>query len=401
MRPVENACKWFSDMPRPAVILALGLALVGCGADAGSSTRGEQELVAKAKPIASGDFTLKLDRTFIRATQPPISSQAFALKWDASRESSVLFMRSYPAAYHADLFQIAPAKIIGREGLCFGDPHPDNFGFIRIGGRTKFVFNDLDDSGYCPVALDAARYFAILRLYFDDSALTKDVLEQYVDTVKDLSRAQEIDGALVPDWDQVAKDELAQSVANGKLVLGGEVSAASSSERAAVVSLVQTDWRLAGATVLDVAKVTRVSGGSGGLRRFWVLVSRSGRQTILELKEAATPAVDFGRQTKWLGMDQRLAVLKTALWSTTVQDDYFYVQVLGARFLVRNRLAKKSIDLVAMSSKDREDVLRAQASVMARLHAPRWSGVEKDEIRSWLYDSSKVIADRWDRASRD
>ena len=100
-------------------------------------------------------------------------------------------------------------------------------------------------------------------------------------------------------------------------------------------------------------------------------------------------------------MDQRLAVLKTALWSTTVQDDYFYVQVLGARFLVRNRLAKKSIDLVAMSSKDREDVLRAQASVMARLHAPRWSGVEKDEIRSWLYDSSKVIADRWDRASRD
>ena len=388
-------------MPRPAVILALGLVLVGCSADGGSSARDDQGLVAKAKPIASGDFTLKLDRAFIRSTQPSLSTQAFALKWDASRESGVLFMRSYPAAYHADLLQVAPTKIIGQEGLCFGDAHPDNFGFIHIGGRTKFVFNDLDDSGYCPVALDAARYFAILRLYFDDSGLTKDVLEQYVDTVKDLSRAKDIDAALLPDWNQVALDELAQSVANGKLVFGGEVSAPSPSERAAVVTLVQGDARLAASTVLDVAKVTRTSGGSGGLRRFWALVSRSGRETILELKEAASPGVDFGRQTKTLGMDQRLALLKGALWSTTVQDDYFYVQLLGARFLVRNRLAKKSIDLGALSSKDREDVLRAQASVMARLHASRWTGVEKDEIRSWLYDSSKVIADRWDRASRD
>jgi len=401
LRSLVGRCRHLTYMK--AGLLAAVL-LVGCGSAAGSdvdSDQQDQSIVAKAKPIERGDFTTKLDRAFVRSTQTYLSSDAFAEKWDASRESAVLFMRSYPAAYHRDLTQLPSRRILGEEGICFGDAHPDNFGFIRIGGQTKFVFNDLDDSGYCPIALDAARYFAVLRLYFADSSLTKEVLEQYVDAVKDLSRAKDIDDDLRPDWSQVASKALGENVASDKLVLGGELGLPSSSERSALLSLARTDARLATNTVLDVAAVDRVAGGSGGLRRFWLLVSKAGTKTILELKEAAPPGVDFGRHTKTLDGDERLDVLKHALWSTTAKDDYFYVELLGARFLVRNRLAKKSVKLGDLSSKDRTKVLLAQASVMARLHAPRWSHVKKDELRSWLDDSSKVLAERWERAARD
>jgi uncharacterized protein (DUF2252 family) len=389
-------------MKRPrglGIAVAVALCAAGCSG-VPSPPLGEEEaaVVATAKPIAHDDFARPVDRAAIRATQRHLDDAAFVAKWDASRESAVLFMRSYPAAYHADLAQVSAKKLLGEEGLCFGDAHPDNFGFVRIGGRTQFVFNDLDDAGYCPIALDAARYFAVLRLYFDDGGLTKRVLGQYADTVEDAGRARAIDDDRLPDWSKVATKELAEHVRSGKLVLAGEVSAATTAERSAIEATVRGDARLGVARVLDVAAVARTAGGSGGLRRYWVLAERGGAETILELKEAAAPGVEAGRHAKTLGMDERLATLKDALWSTSAADDYVYAQVLGARFLVRDRLAKKSVKLDELGHDAREDVLRAQASVMARLHAPRWKGVDKDELRRWLDDSSKVLAERWARA---
>ena len=381
---------------RSFLAVLVGALAVGCAETSSSPEVADDALVANARPIANEDFADPLDRMFIRGTQTSLSDASFASKWDASRESAVIFMRSYPAAYHEDLVQLNPRHVIGEEGLCFGDAHPDNFGFIHIGNRTKFVFNDLDDSGHCPVALDAARYFAVLRLYFDDPSLTKDVLGQYVDTVGDLGRASEIDEDLLPDWSKVASKELEENVRDGKLVLGGEVSAPSAAERGAVRDVVAGDARIAGRAVLDIASVARAAGGSAGLRRYRVLVTdKAGAQTILELKEASTPGVDSGRQATKLGFDERLPVLKNALWSTTAQNDYFYVKVLGSRFLVRDRLAKKSVKLANLDKDQRKRVLRAQASVMARLHAPRWKNVKMDALRSWLDDSSKVLAERW------
>lgn len=354
---------------------------------------------ATADALGDGDFGDALDRRFIRATNANLDEATFGKKWDASLASSVLFMRAYPAAYHADLLQIPTKRILGAEGLCFGDPHPDNFGFLRVGDATVFSFNDLDDAGYCPIAFDAARYFAVLRLYFDDKDLTAEVLEQYVDTVKDPLRAVWLKSSLAPDWAAVSASVLSEAARGDALALGGELSAVAGAERDAVLRVAATDPTLSTYRVLDVGAVAREAGGSGGLRRYWLLVEKGSgatkRRTILELKETTTPGAAFGRHSKELPVATRLATLKSTFWGGSSSGDYFYVTLSGARFLVRDRATKKSVKLDPKGGKATTDVLLAQASVMARLQAKYWRAVKKDDLRAWLHDSSKTLAHRW------
>ncbi len=344
------------------------------------------------------DFDAPLDRDFIRAASTNLDRVAFDRKWTASRESPVMFMRAYPGAYHRDLASVPAARIPGKEGLCFGDAHPDNFGFMEIGGRTLFVYNDLDDSGPCPVILDAARYFAVLRLYFDDGDLDRDVLEQYVDTLKDRSRAKTLDPDLRPDWAKERAKDLEASTLGGRFRLSDALHAPSAGDRADIARLVASDPRLRGTTLRDVATLERDSGGSGGLTRHWLLVRRGAEETILELKETATAGTELGRHTRSLPRDERLDALTRAFWSTTSRDDHFYVKLGGATFLVRDRLAKHGIDLAELGRKERRDVLDAQVSLMAALHAPALEDVKKDDIRSWVKDTSRTLAKRWSRA---
>ncbi len=354
---------------------------------------------ATADPLADDDFANALDRRFIRGTSQNLDEATFGKKWDASLASSVLFMRAYPAAYHADLLQIPPKRILGAEGLCFGDPHPDNFGFLLVGGATVFSFNDLDDAGYCPIAFDAARYFAVLRLYFDDKDLTAEVLEKYVDTVKDPLRAVWLKSSMAPDWAAVNASVLAEAARGDALTLGGELSAVAGAEREAVLRVAATDPTLSTYRVLDLGAVAREAGGSGGLRRYWLLVEKgsgaSKRRTILELKETTTPGAAFGRHSKELRFETRLATLKSTFWGSAPSGDYFYVTLFGARFLVRDRATKKSVKLDPKGSKETTEVLLAQASVMARLQAKYWRSVKKDDLRAWLHESSKTLAHRW------
>jgi hypothetical protein len=378
-----------------ALALVASLAAAACGAGGDDAASSEDAVVAKSAALEDRDFRGSLDRGFIRATQQNLGDDVFAAKWDASRESGVIFMRSYPGAYHADLASVDPKRILGEEGVCLGDAHPDNFGFLHLDGRTTFAFNDLDDSGICSIGVDAARYFAVLRLYFDDAELTREILEQYVDTVKNAKRAVTIDEDLLPSWDKVESKGLAEATAGNSFLLEGDVGAPSAADRAAVLALARADARLSGFTIDDVASVGRTAGGSGGLRRFWLLASDGTRRTILEMKEAATPGVELGRASHTLSSTERLDTLKRELWSTPSPGDYFYVSLAGARFLVRDRLAKKSVKLLELSKKDLRNVLRTQASVMARVHGAHWAGVDKDRLRKWLSGTSETLADRW------
>jgi Uncharacterized protein conserved in bacteria (DUF2252) len=362
----------------------------------------EADVTTQAKALSNPDFAAPLNRAFIRAASVNLASATFDAKWTAATsDSAVMFMRAFPGAYHKDLKQVPGKRVLGREGMCFGDPHPDNFGFLQLAGETRFVFNDLDDSGPCPVGLDAARYFAVLSLYFADKKLSADVLEQYVDTVKDPNQATQLNRSYDPDWAKVQADGLAAATQGDRLVLGAttELTAPSASERAAVMAAAAADRRLAQLTIKDVASLFRVSGGSGGLRRFWLLVANaSGKRTIIELKETATPGVNLGTQRAALPAGERIAKLKKAFWNTSETDDYFEVPLLGGTFLVRDRFSKKSVNLSKLKASELTEVLRAQASEMARVHATAWQGIKKDDLRTWLDGSAQTLADRWEAA---
>ncbi len=72
--------------------------------------------------------------------------------------------RSFPPYYY-EMLDRSPEgkKLPGRTGLCAGDPHIENFGFIQ-GSPPQFTINDLDDVTPCDLNRDLMRLFIVHRL---------------------------------------------------------------------------------------------------------------------------------------------------------------------------------------------------------------------------------------------
>jgi len=348
----------------------------------------------KAKPIQAVDFAAPLSLADLRAAQN-LPLAAFAARWQLSLQDPIRFLRAWPAAFHKDLLQIPVDRLLGDEGLCLGDAHPGNFGFQRLNGKTLYVYNDLDDSGPAPVAFDAVRFFTAVRVFWKDRQVLDDVLEAYVDAVKSPARTESLETGFAPDWDEERREELAEAAAGGRFLLTGERRPVSPAVRKLVMAGVDQHPLIQGRNVLDVAILERKSGGSGGLERYWLLVDTGAGRTIVECKEAAIPGVEAGRSSRPLPFEQRLEVLKLAFWGETSAADHTYTLIAGKRFLVRDRLERKSLDVLPLDAVERKHVLAVQAGILAGIHRRHWSTVKKDEMRSWLKDSSKTLAKRW------
>lgn len=377
------------------------LALAACTSADEQSEIGEisQDLVVgpqvvAAWPISAQDLPAIPDEAFLHATHS-LAAADWTAKWQESLKVKVMFFRAFPAGFHKDLKQAPAARRLGRETMCAGDAHPGNFGFQRLGGKTRFIYNDFDDSGYCPVAYDALRYFVALRIFFDDDDVNDSVLEAYVDVVKDPSRAEALDKDLLPDWGDVRAKGLETYTSGQKFLLEGDLHAPSKSARTAVTAAVAKVAWLKGAQVLDVTEIDRRSGGSGGLDRYWALLQLTDKRTIVEFKQAAKPGTEHGVHAKALPPASRLSILQTQLWGYSQPDALATVTILNKAFIVRDRLLRKSIDVLQLKVRYRDQVLRVQAAVLADMHREAWKGVSKDMMRSWLKASAKVVAKRW------
>lgn len=346
-------------------------------------------------PLDASELTAPLSKWGVRSTHQ-LASDVFETKWKTSlSDTPLMFLRAYPGAFHADLKQLARTRYPGADGLCVGDAHPDNFGYLTSDGVTTiYAFNDLDDSGNCVASIDALRYFAAFRLYFDDSGKLDKSLDAYLDEAlgagsrsPTAAAVDVLEGKGEPLWSEVASDALT------KYTLGDAFRALPPDELLALDAATKSAVTLALASrpstlVLDVAQRPRDGGGSGGLTRYWALAEIGGRRTILELKETATPGVDFGHAGVPASGPERLVGLKAALWDVTDASDYVYVSLGGTTFLVRDRTRKASAD---PKSEHRE----AQATYLGALHRGKWKSAKRSHVRAWLHDSSKVIAKRW------
>ena len=190
-----------------------------------------------------------------------------------------------------------------------------------------------------------------LRLWFEDDALTNDVLEKYVNVVKDPTQISTMPSLLPSDCDKKDLDEVPQGRHfNDSKDL--QRIATSATQYTNIWSMTAKDKHFTNYETLDIASRTKEEGGSGGLRRYWLLVrNKSSKRSIFELKEAAKPGVEYGRTLRVLSMNDRLPVLKNLLF--------------------------------------------VQVSRMATLHSEHWNGVEKDALRIWLRESSDVLSKRW------
>ncbi len=120
--------------------------------------------------------------------------------------------------------------------------------------------------------------------------------------------------------------------------------------------------------ILDVAEVPRTSGGSGGLRRYWLFVdgTRDG-QDILELKELSRPGTSFGN---WVypqtADDKRVETSKNFIWKES-PDFYHAITLQNVSYLVRSR-TRDSLDVKTFLFKDVKSLLLVQVGAIAAYH---------------------------------
>jgi hypothetical protein len=367
-------------MPRILLLPALALVLFTCASpEREPSSRGLPELERLSPAIRKELF---------RSTYSHLSDAAYRAKLEAADESPLFFFRSFVNTFYADLSQL---RETGPVGFCLGDAHPENFGFLEFPGGVRYVFNDLDDSGPCPLLFDALRFFTAARL----SGLKEKRLEAVIDEYMAVLSGQEprrLPKGYWPDLAKKRRKNLEKYSRGGRLVTRAGLSDPSRREREAVVSA----WRqLTELELLDIKARAREGGGSGGLRRFWLLVrERSSRQLeLLELKELAAPGTSFSGQPESDAVGPQNAARR--IWGEEPVH-FGLVQIDGKDFLLRSR-TKDDIELDGLKQGEREEVLRVQAGLMAAFH--RGQGLARQGgLKRWLRDGSERLEERYRQA---
>ena len=121
-----------------------------------------------------------------------------------------------------------------------------------------------------------------------------------------------------------------------------------------------------------------------------------GRRTIVELKELGTPATEAGRHASTLDGPDRFDVLKAYWLATTTEPDHFDVpDLLGARWVARDRLTRTNLDPAALSARGRRNAVAAEASQLALRHRKAWHKPKRGDLHDWLRDSTATLVDRW------
>jgi hypothetical protein len=345
-------------------------------------------------------------KRLFRKLSPTLTRGEFDAKFAVALEAPANLVRSYAGVFWRLARKAPPKRRLAKVGKVFGDAHRENFGFVRIDGKTVFGMTDYDDSGTGFVDDDAAHYFAELRLAEGKQGkkLVDKAIAQYAAAVADPSKAVDIDSSFTPDWDKTTKNDLERTVKGKKFRYGKNRSLrpARANERGIIERAVAGNPKLAGLEILDVAELIRIQGGSGGLARYWLLVApkNGGGAYTIELKEMSTPGVAESGEAQESDPARRMSSLKKAFWGTAGASDWFPLDLDGTPFLVRNRHSVEKVDLGRLSRSDYEKVILAQASYMAQVHRPAWRGVSASDIQKDVGDRTADFAKAYRKAHK-
>lgn len=352
-------------------------------------------------PAAIPDSALpkakEMTKGYFRASYPNLSDKEFAEKWKSSLKSPLLFFRSYVNTWYQEVNNI-PGQ--GKVGPCFGDPHPENFGFIWYGDDDfRYLFNDMDDAGVCPVGFDALRYFTALKLYWHDSEAEKKVRDEYVaalegKTQKNPSAIKDFRPKLQDLYAKIDKKYLDDD----RIRLSeGSLESVDIATRDALFQAVQNGLKPSDSDsfeYLDAASIVVKSSGSAFLDRYYVLLKdSSGERQLLELKEITTPATDLG---DWQAdiLDRRSLLMYLA-WENEIPKYFAFTQKNGKEFIIRSKV-KTSIDLDETNKDEKIALFKYQVNLLAAIH--QFTIKDAENFGKWLDKESEFMARRYREA---
>lgn len=315
----------------------------------------------------------------------PTQSESFILHRLEKAPSFFDKWRSFPP-YFYEMVQRSPYVSLfnSRKGLCAGDPHLENFGFIPSGNQSSLLtLNDMDDATTCSLDLDLMRLFISQKLLVPELKSTS-FLANYKKGISGLSCDRpevfkKLEASSIKKGKGLSKKY--QAMADEKSCLGDFASLTDSEKK------LLEEWSLSAsfdkACYAEVGRQTNVlwhacsrtkdSGGSAGEKRF-VLFSKTtaGVMSAIELKPLVNPAPDV---LSPLSLKQREEQFKKAVdlfLGKSFADDYYPVQIGGKLFQRRpNWAGVESLDeedFQVLNSGDKEEVLIFESCLLGTLH---------------------------------
>ncbi len=380
-------------------ILFLFLLLIACRTSLPSDALSQKNSAANLPegiPNSSLAKPEQMDRNYFRMSYSHLSEEEFEAKWQASLASPLLFFRSYVNTWYVEVNNIPDP---GKVGPCFGDAHPENFGFIWYGSEDfRYLYNDLDDSGACPVAFDALRYFTALKLFWGKDDLEKKVREDYV---KALSQDEKLDSDSIKEYRPKLNkllEKIAEKNLDGRKIKRSEtVIDLSETKSSTLIQGVSSYLKLEPKfkdSVLDLAEVIVKSGGSGGLHRYYLLFENVDKELqLLEIKELTKPATGLGDWADEHFLPRN--ILLYLAWEEEAPKYFALARMEGSDYIIRSRV-KSSVDLIDLSDEEKLKLFKYQARLLAKLHKLSLNKIKGFEV--WLDKESEFMASRYKAA---
>jgi hypothetical protein len=281
--------------------------------------------------------------------------------------------RSFPPYYYEMLKRSKVAKpLMERPGLCAGDPHIENFGFIPDSSNTTlFTLNDLDDSTQCSLDTDLMRLF-IAHRFISPKISAESFLKTYVDGLKG---ADCFAPALIKNLevDSLKKGRSLSKKSKALLdsrVCHGEYADLTSLEKEALADFVAKDKT---SELIHGCSRTKDTGGSAGEKRFVVFQKSSqGVISAFELKPLVKSAPDFDQEISVKKREEIFTqVVRTFLKSDL--KDHYYPVTLQKRLYQRRPIWAgladvNQEDLDQLDGSAKQEVMLFETCQLGRLH---------------------------------
>ncbi len=335
--------------------------------------------------------TEKLTKFFYRQTELDISDADFDLKWNMALEAGALkFLRSFVASYYKDLKIVSGA---GPVGVCFGDAHIENFGFVVFADGPHFVYNDFDDSGYCPVGLDILRYLTSINLYEKESPDSfEKIAQEYVNVLSGKNAPQELNSSFVFNPEKIREKKVFKFIENERFIDSPEFSKVPENLKLEIAKALKNNPDMQKVDMKDVVATKKEAGGSAGLEKYLIYVSDASgtKREIFECKPLIEPGTAAG---EWKTLpNNRIVFLQNEIWKNLKPIDYFEVKINDLNYVIRSRTTG-SIDLNSLNSEERMDLYKSQVGIIATLHKKTWQS--SDTLEKWLIQNTQFMAERY------
>lgn len=303
----------------------------------------------------------------------PDQSDAFIQQRYKNAPDAFQKWRSFPPYYYELLNRMAShlgSSFTQRPGLCAGDPHLENFGFIYL-KKTLFTINDLDDATPCSLNADAMRLFIGHRLVTNFSS--HDWLEEYKKGLSGQSKPlpayiKRLETESLKKKRQMPKNLM--RVVESRSCLNDMLPVTPNEEVMLKEMLTREEKKY-----VFACSRNKASGGSAGHKRYIVFHEQFEKLEAFEVKPLTTPAPMYQRS---LPHKERMAIFKEAvdiLFSPKHHSAWYPVR-LQKKLYQRRPVWTGNTEIKQrdMSPSDLNEVILHQARTLGILHGKSLGG---------------------------